>query len=125
VNIFLLVGIGIVLLFVLCIRRSPKPSKIVQSLSTVDRRFIADQIEPITELPLVTIEDELAWLVATRAAMERLGTRFSEVASVVPGPVYQYFDDADIHRKEPSHRAASETRVREFLRLLRQEPANA
>ena len=121
-NIFLPVGIGIALLFALCIRRSQKQRKIVQSLSLGDRQFIADQIEPITELPLVTIEDELAWLVATRAVMERLGTRFSQVASVVPEEVYQYFDDADIHRKEPSHRAASEARVREFIRLLRQEP---
>jgi hypothetical protein len=76
------IGIGLALLLALCIRRSPKPREIVQSLSPADRQFIADQIEPITKLPLETIEDESAWLAATRSVMERLGTRFPDVASV-------------------------------------------
>jgi hypothetical protein len=121
-NIIVPIGIGIALLLALCIRRSPKPREIVQSLSPADRQFIANQIEPITKLPLDTTEDESAWLAATRAVMERLGTRFPEVASVVPEQVYHYFDDADIHRKEPSYRAASEARIREFIKLLREEP---
>jgi hypothetical protein len=91
------------------------------SLSAADRRFIADQIEPITNLPLSTPADEDAWLAATRSAMQRLSERFSDVASIVPELVYHYFDDADIHRKEPSYRTASEARVREFIRLLREE----
>ena len=117
------VGIGVALLLALSIRRSPKPREIVQSLSPADRRFIADEIEPITKLPLNTAEDEDAWLAATRAVMQRLSTRFPDVASVVPHHLYHYFDDSDIHRKEPSYRVASEARVLEFIRLLREEPA--
>ena len=122
-NIIVPIGIGIALLLALCIRRSPKSRQIVQSLSPADRQFIADQIEPITRLPLNTAEDEDAWLVATRAVMQRLNTRFPDVASVVPHQLYHYFDDADIHRKKPSYRVASEARVLEFIRLVREEPA--
>jgi hypothetical protein len=121
-NIFIPVGIGVAVLLALCIRRSPKPREIVRPLSPADRQFIADQIEPITRLPLNTAEDEDAWLAATRAVMQRLNTRFPDVASVVPHELYHYFDDADIHRKEPSYRVASEAHVLEFIRLLREEP---
>ena len=117
------VGIGIALLLALCIRRSPKPREIAQSLSAADRQFIADQIEPITKLPLDTAADEDAWLAATRAVIQCLKERFPDGNWVVPEQVYHYFDDADIHRKEPSYRAASEARVLEFVRLLREEPA--
>jgi hypothetical protein len=122
-SIIIPVGIGIALLVVLCIRRSPKAREIVHSLSPADRQFIADQIEPITKLPLNTAEDEDVWLAATRAVMQRLSTRFSDVASVAPHQLYHYFDDADIHRREPSYRIASEARILEFIRLLREEPA--
>jgi hypothetical protein len=122
-NIIIPVGIGVAVLLALCIRRSPKSREILQSLSPADRQFIADQIEPITKLPLNSAEDEEAWLAATRFVMQRLNTRFQDVASVVPHQLYHYFDDADIHRKEPSYRVASEARVLEFIRLLREEPA--
>ena len=105
------------------VRRGPKPRNIARSLSQADRRFIADQIEPITKLKLSIAADEDAWLAATRTAMQRLKERFPDVASVVPEQVYHYFDDADIHRKEPSYRVASEARILEFIRLLREEPA--
>jgi hypothetical protein len=116
-----IVGIAVILLF--AVRRGPKPRDIARSLSPADRQFIADQIEPITKLPLNTAADEDAWLAASRAAMQRLKERFPDVASVVPEQVYHYFDDADIHRKEPSYRVASEARILEFIRLLREEPA--
>jgi hypothetical protein len=116
-----IVGIAVGLLF--AVRRGPKPRDIARSLSPADRHFIADQIEPITKLPLNTAADEDVWLGATRAAMHRLEARFSDVASVVPEQVYHYFDDADIHRKEPSYRVAREARILEFIRLLREEPA--
>jgi hypothetical protein len=115
--------VGITVTFLFAIWRGAKPRGIACSLSPADRQFIADQIEPITKLPLNTADDEDAWLAATRAAMQRLKEHFPDVASVVPEQVYHYFDDADIHRKEPSYRAASEARVREFIRLLREEPA--
>jgi hypothetical protein len=88
-------------------------------LSREDRQFIADQIEPITQLPLETPQDEDAWLAATQAVMQRLSARFPDVASVVPHHLYHYFDDADIHRKEPAYRAAQERRIIEFIRELR------
>ena len=116
-----IVGIAVGLLF--AVRRGPKPRDIAHSLSPADRQFIADQIEPITKLPLNSAADEDAWLAATRAVMQRLKGRFPDVASVVSEQVYHYFDDADIHRKDPSYRAASESRVREFIRSLRKEPA--
>jgi len=87
--------------------------------SREDRQFLADQIEPITKLPLETPEDEDAWLAATRAVMRRLSARLSDVASVVPHHLYHYFDDADIHRKSPSYRAAQERRILEFIQQLR------
>ena len=93
-----------------------------RSLSRADREFIADQIEPITKLPLKTGEDEEAWYAATREMMERLKTRFPEVASVVPHQLYHYIDDADIHRKKPSYRAAQERYILEFIRELREQP---
>jgi len=102
------------------VRRGPKPRDIARSLSPADRQFIADQIEPITKLQLSTAADEDAWLATTRAAMQRLKERFPDVASVVPHELYHYFDDADIHRKKPSYRAASEARILEFIRLLRE-----
>jgi hypothetical protein len=122
-NVIVPIGIGIALLLVLCIRRSPKPREVVQSLSPADRKFVADQIEPITKLPLDTAADEDAWLAATRAVMQRLKEHFPDGAWVVPEQVYHYFDDADIHRKEPSYRASTGARILEFIRLLREEPA--
>jgi hypothetical protein len=116
-----IVGIAVILLF--AVKRGPKPRAMAHSLSPADRQFIADQIEPITKLSLNTAADEDAWLAASRAAMQRLKERFPDVASVVPEHVYHYFDDADIHRKEPSYRVASEARILEFIRLLREEPA--
>jgi predicted SprT family Zn-dependent metalloprotease len=89
-------------------------------LSREDRQFIADQIEPITNLPLKTAEDDDAWLKTTRAVMQRLSTRFPDIASVVPHELYHYFDHADIHRKEPSYPAAREKRIIDFIRELRQ-----
>jgi hypothetical protein len=115
-----IVGIAVALLF--AVRRGPKPRDIARSLSPADRQFIADQIEPITKLSLNTAEDESAWLAATQAVMQRLGARFPDVASVVPHQLYHYFDDADIHRKRPSYRAAQEARILEFIRLLREAP---
>jgi len=116
-----IIGIAVGLLFT--VRRGPKPRDIARSLLPADRQFIADQIEPITKLPLSSAADEDAWLAATRAVMQRLKERFPDVASVVPEEVYHYFDDADIHRKEPSYRVAREARILEFIRLLREEPA--
>ena len=55
--------------------------------------------------------------------MQCLKESFPDVASVVPEQVYHYFDDADIHRKEPLYRVASEARVVQFIRLLREKPA--
>jgi hypothetical protein len=51
--------------------------------------------------------------------MERMATRFPDVASVVPHQLYHYFDDADIYRKEPSFRATWERYVLDFIRELR------
>jgi hypothetical protein len=89
------------------------------SLSPADREFIADQLEPITRLPVRTAEDEAAWYTATRAVMERLETRFAYVAAVVPHQLYHYFDDADIYRKDPSFRATWERYVLDFIGELR------
>ena len=106
--------------------RSRPPSLILFSLglmphllSPADREFIADQLEPITRLPVRTAEDEAAWHAATRAVMERLETRFPDVAAVVPHQLYHYFDDADIFRKEPSFRSTWERYVLDFIRELR------
>jgi len=118
-NIIVPIGIGIALLIALCIRRSPKPREIVQSLSPADRQFIADQLEPITKLPLNTTDDEDAWYAATQQVMERLKTRFPDVASVVPHALYHYIDDADIHRKKPSYRAGQQRYIVEFIHELR------
>src|SRR6476660_6005786 len=92
------------------------------SQSRADRQFIADQIEPITKLPLNTNEDEDAWYAATRAMMQRLKARFPDVASVVPHQLYHYIDDADIHRKEPAYRAAQERYIGHFIQELREQP---
>jgi hypothetical protein len=88
-------------------------------LSPADREFIVAQLEPITRLPVSTAAEEDAWYAATRAAMERLNTRFPDVASVVPHQLYHYFDDADIYRKEPSFCATWERYVLDFIRELR------
>ncbi len=88
-------------------------------LSPADREFIAAQLEPITRLPVTSATEEQAWYVATRAVMERLKTRFPDVASVVPHQLYHYFDDADIYRKEPSFRATWERYVLDFISELR------
>jgi hypothetical protein len=90
-----------------------------RSLSPADREFIASQLEPITRLPVSTAAEEDAWYVATRATMERLETRFPDVASVVPHQLYHYFDDANIYREEPSFRATWERYVLDFIRELR------
>jgi hypothetical protein len=119
-SILLVIGI-IALLLVLCIRRSPKPREIVQSLSPADRNFVADHIEPITKLPLDTTADVDAWVAATHTATQRLKEHFPEGAWVMPEQVYHYFDDVDIHWKEPAYRAASEARVLEFIGLLREK----
>ena len=63
-NILVPVIIGIVAILLFAVRRGPKPRDIARSLSPADRQFIADQIEPITKLPLNTAADEDAWLAA-------------------------------------------------------------
>ena len=92
----------------LVVRRPRDPKRIIHSLSISDRHFLADELERITRLPLDTAADEDAWYAATQETQHRLRGRFSEVASVVPHRLYHYFTDADIHRKEPSYRAAQE-----------------
>jgi hypothetical protein len=79
--------------------------------------LIADQLEPITCLPLRTAEDEDAWYEVTRAMMQRLRASFSDVASVVPH-VLNHYGDADIHRKEPSYRTKQERYITDFIREL-------
>jgi hypothetical protein len=118
-SIVTLVGIAIALALLLSIRRSPRAREIARPLSPADRRFIADQLEPITQLPLSTAEDEDAWDIATREMMQRLSARFPDVASVVPHELYHYISDADIHRKEPAYRAAQERYILEFIHELR------
>jgi hypothetical protein len=46
------------------------------SLSPADRKFIVEQLEPITRMPVSTAAEEDAWYAATRATMERLDARF-------------------------------------------------
>jgi hypothetical protein len=106
----------------LCVRRSRDPKEIARSLSIPDRRFLADEIERITRLPTNTDEDVAAWYAATEQTQERLRDRFPDVASVVPHRLYDYFTDADIHRKEPSYRATQEAPILDFIRFLRDEP---
>ena len=108
--------------FLLCVRRSRDPKEIARSLSIPDRRFLADEIERITRLPTNTDEDVAAWYAATEQTQERLRERFPDVALVVPHRLYHYFTDADIHRKEPSYRAAQEGPILDFIRFLRGEP---
>jgi hypothetical protein len=90
-----------------------------RSLSPEERKFIADQLEPITTMPVSIAKEEEAWYAATRATMQRLNMRFADVASIVPHQLYHYFDDADIYRKEPSFRATWERYVLDFIRDLR------
>src|SRR4051812_32216963 len=71
-------------------------------------RTASAQLEAITRLPITTDADEEAWYGATRAPLERLETRFPDIASVVPHQLYHYFDDADTYRSEPSFRATWE-----------------
>ena len=66
-----------------------------RSLSPEERKFIADQLEPITTMPVSTAKEEDAWYAATRATMQRLNRRFADVASIVPHQLYHYFDDAE------------------------------
>jgi hypothetical protein len=122
-NIVIPVAIGIAIGFLFVFRRGPKTRDIARSLSPVDRQFVVDQLEPITKLPLTTVENEDAWHAAARAAMQCLEKRFPDVASVLPQQVYHYLDDADVHRKEASYRDAGEARVRKFIRLLREGSA--
>jgi hypothetical protein len=118
---FILVVVAVVLGVVLLARRAADPRRIVSSLSPTDRQFLADELERVTRLPLRTSEDEAAWYAATRETQQRLRSRFGEVASVVPHQLYHYFQDADIHRKEPSYRAAQEKQITDFIRQLREE----
>ena len=120
-SIFVPIVIGTVVGLLFLARRGSKARDIAQSLSPADRQFIADELEPITRMPLKTFADEDAWNSATREFMQRMQSRFSDVAVVVPHELYHYFHDADIHRKEPSYRAAQEARIVEFIRLLREE----
>lgn len=121
-SILIPVCIAIAAVLLLSVWRSPRAREIARSLSPADRQFIADQLEPITHLPLNTAEEEDAWYVATRDMMQRLKTRFPDVASVLPHALYHYIDDADIHRKEPSYLAAQERYIVEFIRELRAQP---
>ena len=120
-NIIIPIIVGTIVGLLFAIRRSPGAREIARSLSPEDRSFIADQLEPITRLPLRTAEDEDAWYEATRAMMQRLGERFSDVASVVPHVLYHYIGDADIHRKEPAYRRKQERYITEFIRELREQ----
>jgi hypothetical protein len=119
----LVLPIGLVLLlgFFLLARRGPDPRVVVRSLSTSDRQFLADELERIVRLPLYNAEDEDAWYAATADAREHLRSRFDDVGSVVPRQIYHYFSDADLHRKEPSYRAAQEKYVVDFIRQLREQ----
>jgi hypothetical protein len=119
----LVLPIGLVLLlgFFLLARRGADPRVVARSLSTSDRQFLADELDRIVRLPLHTAEDEDAWYAATADARERLRSRFDDVGSVVPQPIYHYFSDADLHRKEPSYRAAQEKYVVDFIRRLREQ----
>ena len=117
-NIVIPVAVGIAIGLLFAFRRGPKTRGIARSLLPADRQFVVDQLEPITKLPLTTVESEDAWHASARAAMQCLENRFPDIASVLPQQVYHCLDDADVHRKEPSYRDADEARVHKFIRLL-------
>jgi hypothetical protein len=108
--------------WLLFVRQSRRARRVIRSLSPADREFIADELEPITRLPLNTAEDEDAWYAATGAAIEHIGARLPEFASQVLPRLLPYFHDSDIFRQEPSYRAARERYVHEFIRELREHP---
>ena len=115
---------GIVLgaLAVAIVQQRRRGRRVLRSLSVEDRKFIADQFEPFTRLPLSTAEDEDAWQEARHATFERLGERVPEFArEVLPG-FLPYFNDADIFRREPDYRAAQERRFVDFIHELRAQP---
>jgi hypothetical protein len=118
-NIFVPVVVGIAVGLLFAVRRGPKPRDIVASLSENDRQFLADELEWITRLPLRTAQEEDTWYAATREMQRRLRERFGDAASVVPHRFTPYFQDPDIHRKEPAYRAAQEKHIIDFIRQLR------
>jgi hypothetical protein len=120
-SIILPIGLALVLGFFLVARRGPNPRRIARPLSTSDRQFLADELEHIIRLPLQTAEDEDAWYAATADTQRRLSERLGDVASIVPHQLYHYFQDADIHRKEPSYRVAQEKPIVDFIRQLHEQ----
>jgi hypothetical protein len=120
-SILLPIGIASALGLFLLVRRGPDPGRVARSLSPADRQFLADELEQIIRLPLKTPEDEDTWYITTKQTQQRLKTRFGDVASVVPHQLYHYFQDADIHRKEPSYRIAQEKRIIDFIQKLREQ----
>jgi hypothetical protein len=101
------------------VRQSRRDQRVLRSLSADDRRFIADQFEPFTQLPLSTAEDEDAWQTARHATFQRLGERVPHFAREVLPRFLPYFNDADLFRREPSYRAARERYVIDFIHELR------
>jgi hypothetical protein len=118
-NVLLILAAIVGLISVPFVRQSRRDQRVLRSLSSDDRQFIADQFEPFTKLPLSTLEDEDAWDAARHATFERLGERVPDFAREVLPRFLPYFNDADIFRREPSYRAGRERYVIQFIHELR------
>jgi hypothetical protein len=121
-NIIIALAAVIGFVSLLFVRQSRRAKRVLRSLAPEDRSFIADELEPITRLPLNTAEDEDAWYAATRAAMDRIGTRLPQFGSEVLPRFFPYFNDSDVFRREPDYRASQERRVIKFIHDLRAGP---
>ena len=115
----LIVGVVLGLLAVEYVRQRHRRRNVLLSLSAEDRKFIADQLEPFTLLPIRSAEDEAVWWDARDATFERLRERVPEFAKEILPSLVPYFNDADIFRREPDYRAAQESHVVGLIHELR------
>ncbi len=117
-----ILGALLALLAIAAVRQRRRDQRVLLSLSTADREFIAGQLEPFTQLPLQTPEDEDIWDAGRDAAFTRIAERLPDFAREVLPRFLPYFNDADIFRREPEYRVARERYVIDFIHELRTEP---
>lgn len=117
----LIVGVLLGLLAFVYVRQSHRRRDFLLSLSSEDRKFIADQLEPFTLLPIRSAEDEAIWWDARDATFERLRERVPEFVNEILPVFLPFFNDADVFRREPDYRAAQKSHVVDLIHELRKQ----
>ena len=84
-------------------------------------QFLADQLERLSRLPLITPADVEAWDEQAADVQTELERRFAGLG--FPHAIHHYFTDSDIRARDTGYREWQERFIAEYVARVRHESA--